>query len=145
MIKNRSPYPRHYTDMFGDWHTAQPAVDLDLQRSDPPRTRSTHPYSYDPFTIWGAPQAHAECTDTNWTDRLQEWDYAKYQVLAKKHYPDMSRPFDSYNCKGTLIEQFLRDWHADPDLKLLRVIEYCNAATGYPTWRLDIQQVKKAK
>ena len=123
--------------------------DEDLQRHDPPWTKQSHPYNYDPFTIWGTPGPSAECNGTNYTDRLSQGDHAKYERLAKKHYRSGSdayeRPFDSHDCKGHLIERFLRDWHGDPELKLLRVVEYCHPYTGYQMWRLDYASPKEAK
>jgi hypothetical protein len=120
---------------------AGPRGDEDLIRHDPPWTKSAHPYCYDPFTIWGEPRENKACNGTDYTDRLDQWDRAKYDQLARKHYRSgdngYERPFDSHRCKGDLIEAFLRDWHDDPKLKLLRVIEYCNPSSGYPTWRLD--------
>lgn len=116
-------------------------ADEDLIRHDPPWTKTSHPYTYDPFTIWGPPYPSKKCNGTDYTDRLDAWDHAKYARLAAKHYrsgeSDYHRPFDSYSCKGHLIEAFLRDWHEDPQLHLLRVVEYCNPHSGYPTWRLD--------
>lgn len=112
-------------------------VDHDLTgRHSPPWTKQTHPYCYDPFTIWGEARAHEECNGTDYTDRLDQWDRSKYERLAAKHYRGQ-RPFDSHHCKGHLIEAFLRDWHNDPQLRLLRVVEYCHPGTGFPTWQLD--------
>jgi hypothetical protein len=123
-------------------------VDQDLSmRHDPPWTKQSHPYCYDPFTIWGAPRQNPECNGTVYTDRLDQWDRGKYERLAAKHYrigDHGERPFDSHNCKGHLIERFLRDWFDDPELKLLRVVEYCSPATGYQTWRLDYASKKDA-
>lgn len=119
--------------------------DDDLMRHDPPWSKQSHPYCYDPFTIWGAPRPNKACNGTVYTDRLDQWDHAKYEQLASKHYRSgYERPFDSYRCKGHLIEAFLRDWFDDPELKLLRVIEYCDASSGYPTWRLDYTSKKAA-
>jgi len=114
--------------------------DADLQRQDPPRTRARYPYSYDPFTIWGDPHPNDRCNGSDYTDRLEEWDYKKFNELAKEIYVDgdqRAAPFNSFNCRGDLIQKFLRRYHDAPDLELLRVIEYCNVSTGYPTWRLD--------
>lgn len=122
--------------------------DLDLPRSNPPRTKAFHPCAYDPFTIWGDPHPSKKCNGTDYTDQLDRWDPAKYDQLAKKHYrsgeSDYARPFAEYACKGDLIQAFLRDWHDDPKLELLRVIEYCDASTGYSTWRLDYRSTKAA-
>lgn len=123
-------------------------ADKDLGRHDPPLTKREHPYNYDPFTIWGAPRPSAECNNTDYTDRLSQRDNAKYTRLSRKHYESgtnsYAQPFafDSHNCKGDLIERFLRDWYDDPELKLLRVVEYCNPYSGYQTWRLDYRSTK---
>jgi hypothetical protein len=118
-----------------------PRADADLSRSNPPRTKREHPYNYDPFTIWGQPFPNAERTGTVYADRLMQWDRAKYERLARKHYrsgtADYERPFDSERCQGGLIERFLRDWFEDQELKLLRVVEQCNPYTGERTWMLD--------
>lgn len=113
-----------------------PEPDHDLTRSKPPRDKSRYSYSYDPFTIWGPPFPNKECNGSDYTDRLEQWDYDKYNRLAKEIYKD-ARPFDSYHCRGDLIEKFLRAYHGNETIKLLRVIEYCNWSSGYPTWRLD--------
>lgn len=112
-------------------------ADADLQRQDPPRTRMTHPYSYDPFTIWGKAEPDPCCNGSDYTDRLEEWDYKKFHEIAKETYVGGARPFNSQDCRGDLIEKFLRRYHNAPDLKLLRVIEYCNQSSGYPVWRLN--------
>ena len=121
--------------------------DEDLTRHDPPWTKQSHPYCYDPFTIWGEPRPNKTCNGTVYTDRLDGEDRAKYERLARKHYRSggnsYERPFDSHHCKGHLIEEFLRDWMEDPQLKLLRVIEYCNPSTGYQTWRIDFVTAKE--
>lgn len=123
--------------------------DEDLTQHDPRWTKQSHPYCYDPFTIWGRPYPDKECNGTVYTDRLDQWDSATYARLAKKHYRsgdnNYERPFDTHNCKGHLIEAFLRDWYDDPALKLLRVIEYCSPATGYQIWRLDYVSKKAAE
>lgn len=150
-------YGHPYLDgrgVFLDGHPLDSA-DKDLSRHAPPRTKSTHPYAYDPFTIWGDPFPSKQCNGTVYTDRLDQEDRAKYERLVRKHYqreesnrdfgragvrwqsPTELRPFDSYHCKGELIEAFLRDWFEDPQLKLLRVVEYCDPHSGYETWRCD--------
>lgn len=137
------PYGPHF--VFMEQEDAD--ADADLMRRDPPWSKRDYPYCYDPFTIWGAPRPSKECNGTVYTDRLDQWDRNKYDQLACKHYRrgdnGYERPFDSHNCKGHLIEAFLRDWFDDPNLKLLRVIEYCNPGTGYQTWRLDYRSTKE--
>jgi hypothetical protein len=128
-------------------HVTTPRGDEDLSRHDPPWTKQSHPYCYDPLTIWGKPSPDKTCNGTVYTDRLEQWDRSKYDRLAKKHYQrgenSYAQPFDTHYCKGDLIEAFLRDWYDDPKLKLLRVIEYCHPYTGYQTWRLDYSSAKE--
>ena len=164
MSRYRGPtyYGHPYLDgrgVFLDGHPLEhnkESGDADLARHDPPRVKRTHPYAYDPFTIWGDPFPSKQCNGTVYTDRLHQEDPDKYARLALKHYqsggsdcdfarglgvrgasPNALRPFDSYNCKGELIEAFLRDWFDDQQMKLLRVVEYCDPHSGYETWRCD--------
>jgi len=115
--------------------------DVDLPRHHPRRTKQTHPYAYDPFTIWGQPSPNPKRNGSTYVDRLIQWDRAKYERLARKHYhsggSSYMQPFNSQSCKGHLIEAFLRDWFDDPTLELLRVVEHCNPFTGERTWSLD--------
>lgn len=124
-----------------------PHADADLSRSNPPRTPQTHPYAYDPFTIWGSPHPSKERHGTTYVDRLMQWDRAKYERLARKHYhsgtDNYERPFDAQHCKGYLIEAFLRDWFDDPELRLLRVVEHCHPYTGERNWNLDYASSKE--
>lgn len=125
-------------------------VDQDLQRHDPPHTTSSHPYSYDPFTIWGGPSK--ECNASDWTDRFDEWDYKKAEQLRSEIYwvendageKVPQRPYDRHRCRGDLIETFLQKYLDDATIRLLRVVEFCNASSGYPTWRLDYKTTKLA-
>lgn len=106
---------------------------LDMAAVDdgPRRTKHEYPYNYDPITLWKRPES--ECNGTVYTDRLLSWDAEKYRELCQKHLPDVR--WD--NAHFTAIQSFLRDWFGEQKLFLVAVIEYCNQATGYPTWRLD--------
>ncbi len=123
-------------------------ADSDLGRQDPPRSKHNrnYTYAYDPFTIWGAPRAHKECNGSDYTDRLEQFDRPKYHRLIEEIYkPEHCQIFSEHHCRGDLIEKFLRAYHDDESIKLLRVIEYCNWSTGYPTWRMDYVTTKVAK
>lgn len=97
------------------------------------RTKQTHPYSYDPITQYRNPAV--EPNGTIYTDRLLQWDFKKHDVLCEKHFGNRGQHWEGRSPKK--IEAFLRDWCDDTGLHLCAVIEYCNVATGYPTWRLD--------
>lgn len=115
-----------------------PDPDADLHRQHPPRTKYSHPYSYDPFTVWGA--ASKECNGSEYTDRLAEW-YPKYREIGLRIFDGYHRWFGS-GCSGEKIEAFLRELMDDPTLTLTRVVEYCNASSGYPVWRVDFKSEK---
>lgn len=146
----KNDYSRAAMDMYGDTMyfdnlgrpCRRPSIDDDLTRCDPVRTPQTHPYNYDPFTIWGGPNPSANGSE--WTDRLQQWDYSKYKALSEKHFSNGSRPFSSHGCQGELIQAFLRDFLDKPTLILTRVIEYCNQSSGYPLWCM-VYVVDKSK
>ncbi len=116
--------------------------DDDLERSAPPRTRLTHPYSYDPFTVWGG--KNEKCNNSVYSDRMRQWDYEKYNRIGQALFNtgDMAW-FNTGNAKK--IEQFLREYNGDNTLELTRVVEYCNVSTGYPVWRLDYYKPKSTE
>lgn len=114
-----------------------PHPDDDLDRQSPPRTKSSHPYSYDPFTVWGG--SSKECNGSEYTDRLAEW-YPKYHEIGRRIFGD--RRWFGTHCHGEKIEEFLRELRSDPTLKLTRVVEYCNVSSGYPVWRVDFNSSK---
>jgi hypothetical protein len=108
--------------------------DRELRYSDERRTKQQYPYSYDPFTTWGS--RDPRCNGSVYTDRMDQWDHDKFISLGKKILGEVPNWFGTW-CNGAKVEEFLREYMGKPNLKLTRVIEYCNMSTGYPTWRLD--------
>lgn len=98
------------------------------------RTKQTHPYSYDGFVLWRG-GSNEEAISTIYTDRLLQWDYGKHNQLCMKHFGDRGQYWNNRDPKK--IEAFIRDWLENQDVKLILIMEYCNQASGYPTWRLD--------
>jgi hypothetical protein len=110
------------------------------------RTPESHPYSYDPFTIWGHPYADPTCKGVDYTDRLEQWDYKKYhRILDEVKQGEKFSLYARHNCRGDLIEQLLRKYHDNESIELRRVVEYCNAGTGYPVWCLFYRYTPKEK
>lgn len=90
----------------------------------------SHPYSYDPFTIWK--RQGAAPNDSVYSDRLLQWDFKKHNELCQKHFGNKGQRWD--NRSPELIEKFLQDYLDDPTLSLCEVIEGCNQSNGYPYW-----------
>ena len=110
---------------------------LDEHGNPVKRTRLTHPYNYDGFVLWRGGE-NGEATGTIYTDRLIQWDFDKHDELCVKHFGNRGQYWDQREPEK--IEAFLRDWTGCAELRLILVMQYCNQATGYPTWRLDYYQ-----
>jgi hypothetical protein len=95
------------------------------------KTPITNPYDYDGFVIW---DTNTSPTDTVYSDRLFQWDAKKHDELCEKHFGNCGQYWNKREPKK--IESFLSDYF-DRKIKLCRVMQYCNQATGYPCWRFD--------
>lgn len=102
------------------------------------RTKSEYPNSYDAFVTWRM-ESDKRATGTVYSDRLYEWDIAKYNLLSEKYFGNEGHYWDARLPKD--IESFLKDYFEAPNLKLLLIMEYCNVSSGYPVWRFDYSAV----
>lgn len=112
-------------------------LDIDGNRLE--RTKDSHPYSYDPFTIWRVLPKECE-TGSFYTDRMYQWDYELTTELVKKHFDTQSQYFDKYSAEQ--LEPFVRERFNKPNLKVAALREYCNQATGYPVWLITYSETK---
>ena len=87
-------------------------------------SKSSHPYSYDPFVVW---ETEGKANSSVYSDRLCQWDMKKHNQLCLKHFGDEAQYWANRNPK--LIEAFLQDWNDDKNIKLVRIIEYCNMSS----------------
>jgi hypothetical protein len=114
---------------------------VDLEGKPVKRTKQSHPYNYDEHVVTRM-RKNAKEMECAYTDRMFGWGRAKMERLTKKH-------MEGYrwdNCPGAQVEAFLREWGEDPGLELVAVVEWCNQATGYPTWSLHwVYSAKKRK
>jgi hypothetical protein len=95
------------------------------------KTKQTHPYNYDPFFILNIGEKAKEAI---YTDRLYSWNHKKHDELCKKHFGNQSQYWNNRDPEA--IQEFLKDWTENPDVKLVFIIEYCNMSNGYPCWCL---------
>lgn len=137
-ISYRSP-DSEYLDFDGN-RRCRYGIDADLTQHNPVRTPVTHPYAFDPHTVDGHPGPNAECNETFYGDRLQAHDYDRYadcwrQVQAADPRASLT------TCTGA--QAFLRLYTEDPELRVLRIIRYCDAG-GFSTYRYDVHSPKVA-
>ncbi len=101
------------------------------------KTKYEHPYSYDGFVTYRNGK-NEEANITLYSDRLLQWDYNKTRELMKKHFGNSGDYYDNRSPKA--IESFLAEYTNNPTLKLIFIMEYCNASNGYPVWRFDCKK-----
>lgn len=104
---------------------------LNAQGQTVTRTKSTHPYSYDPFLLWRK-LPNEMATGGVYTDRLSQWDYELNNRLKRKHFESESDYYSQFTPEQ--VESFLQERLEKPMLKVVYMEEHCNVATGYPVW-----------
>lgn len=95
-----------------------------------PKTRFSHPYSYDPILQYSA---KGKPDGSLYSDRLSMW-YSSELIKKKmlQHFGSDRDDWDRYKPKD--IESFLRDVLDRPTLVLTRIEQHCNVSNGYPVW-----------
>lgn len=97
------------------------------------RTKETHPYNYDEFVVW---ESGVPIKNGVYSDRLYQWNPNKHDRLCEKHFGNRGQYWS--NRSREKIEAFLKDYfECFVDLKLVRICEGCNQASGYPVWRFE--------
>lgn len=100
------------------------------------RTKASHPYSYDPFTIW---RGKGTADGSVYTDRLFSWGPEKHDRLCEKHFGDSGQHWAGRAPEA--IEAFLRDYLEAPQLQVCEIHEHCNVGNGFPCWYLAFRKV----
>ena len=107
------------------------------------RTKQSHPYSFDEYVSWVKPKYRGKTKNmdmvvpedktkaVSYSDRLNQWDAEKFQAAFDKHLKPVH---GMANARPHQFEAFLADYHDDPELELVKVVESCNHASGYPLW-----------
>lgn len=91
--------------------------------------KSRKPYSYEEFYLHNTRRKY---NAVDYSDRLVEWDYDKYNKCCQEVWGDQGQWFDSRRPEE--IEKFLQLYHNEPKIKLAAIIEGCNVSSGYPYW-----------
>lgn len=104
------------------------------------RDKFSHPYSYDPITshLRGGPADIGQ--SGAYTDRMMQQNYERFRALQKEHLgPRAGDYWNDFTIDQ--IEAFMCAW-LDRSVNVVRVIEYCNQATGFPLWYITYDEVK---
>lgn len=110
--------------------------DQDGTRHIPPRTKFSHPYSYDPIVLFDTGE---KSTDSAYSDRMSQWNYEKFRASMK----DQGEMHFSWHSKDA-VQKFLRAYYSENTTEVLhvtRVVEMCNASSGYPVWFIEWKAV----
>jgi hypothetical protein len=89
---------------------------VDLEGRPVAKTKTSNPYDYDGHVIW----------------RGGRNDSIKFSRCCKAHMDGIR--WD--NAPPERVQAFLRDYHGDPGLRLIAIMEWCNPSSGYPVWSL---------
>lgn len=111
---------------------------VDLEGRPVKKTKISNPYNYDGFVLHRL-GPNGDIDGCSYTDRIFQWDRDKAQRCAEEHMDD--RRWDMV--RPEQIQAFLRAFFDDPEIRLIAVMEWCNQATGYPTWSLHYKSGKK--
>lgn len=96
------------------------------------KTPHTHPYSYDPYIVFGKPNKEVEKGYINgcvYDDRMLQSNFKKYEFLRGNILKNS--PFET--CSKENLEKFLSAFN-DNKIKvdLVRILKGCNVSNGYP-------------
>lgn len=103
---------------------------VDLNGNPVKRPPDEYPYSYDEHVLF---KSNDYREDDSWvySDRMMEWDWAKFNRCVKEIWHDESQYFSHRKPKD--IERFLSMYH-DKEVHLTAVLQGCNVSNGYPYW-----------
>lgn len=110
--------------------------DNQIGRHYPPRTKATHPYNYDPIILI---HASGNITSSAYSDRMRSWEPEKFDFAIGQGVGEMRFSWG----RTEAVNAFLHSYYDDPTIKIVKVMEYCNVATGYPCWFLAWGSAKK--
>ncbi len=111
--------------------------DGDLLRHYPPRTKQSHPYSYDPIVLIDTKE---EGNGSAYSDRMMGWDPEKFRACMA----DVGEMRFQWG-NSQVVQRMARAYFDDVTLKVVKVIEMCNSSTGYPVWLIVWKSTKEQK
>ncbi len=79
-------------------------------------------------------RAEGKSNGADYSDRLMQFDYDKFNRCCKEVWDNEGQYFDLNSRSPEQIERFLQLYYEDDEIKLIDIIEECNASSGYPVW-----------
>lgn len=119
--------PRDIKLRYGDYEWCP--YDQSAKWVNPDRTKekSSHPYSYDEFFIFGSRDIiKGDGIQGNYSDRIWEWDYHKANKLWEEHVG--TRFAQASRLK---LSKFMSEFHGKK-VEVVALAEGCNISNGYP-------------
>lgn len=102
---------------------------LDLDGNIVTKTPFTNPYDFDEYVEWkGNYKKHDSAV---YSDRLYQWDTAKYKICYKEIFEKEGQLFNGKNPYG--IEKFL-SLYFEKEVILTAIMRGCNKSSGFPYW-----------
>ena len=113
------------------------------------RPKSKHPHDYDGFVIWQS-KSYGEVISPGFVDsitgacELWGWDTAKFEKCLLRYVApsDVADPIYWAKVAPARLERVLQDYLDMPELQLVRLMEFCNLASGRPSWRIYVRHLK---
>lgn len=110
---------------------------LDTEGNMVKKTQSRYPYSYDTFIMAG--EANIEPTDSAcYSDRLMQWDFKLHDKCLTEVFGDTGQFWSQRGFEDT--EKFLQLYFKNTSIKLIRILQGCNASNGYPFWVFEYNE-----
>lgn len=108
------------------------------------RSKREYPYSFSDYVRW-AKYPNRKGSDFNlqegqshqaaYSDHMASGDRAHFDKCFAEHLPIGSGGFR--HGSNSAIQNFLRAYHRDEKLELLRIVDGCNSHSGFEVWRFD--------
>lgn len=105
------------------------------------RTPESHPYSYDAFFEYMAPD-YKESDSMVYHDRMMQWDGKAFRNAVASVWPDKAESQMFYGKIPEDVEKFLCLYFGK-SVRLTGILRGCNVSNGYPYWIFCYKEVTK--
>lgn len=117
-----------YINSWGE--TIKPRF-VDLTGREVKRTPLEYPYNYDEYVVWKDKNFDISSCSGVYSDRLWEWDSAKYNRCCQEVFKNTGQRFNSREPEQ--INKFL-NLYFEKKIKLTAILQGCNQWSGFPYW-----------